>query len=227
LVIELGEVATLEANAFYHRYDQMQRADANEPRFTRSCVFDGEIVGADSGCVPFAAPDPLRIDAHSEGLEVFLRRAISERVSGFASYTLARVRGAYEGLERPTYDTRHQADIALRVRPTPRWQVGARLHARSGRPARHTAAVVDAEYRVTIQRHTLTLPPFARLDLQASYSWPTSFGAMTLTTEWVNVTFAREPVGAACSNADGIATGCEPTYAPRMVLPSIGLRAEF
>ncbi len=90
------------------------------------------------------------------------------------------------------------------------------MHAASGRLA--NAKGFDETEPIYAQR----LPWFVRADARASYAFDTSFAAMTVYVEWLNVTLAREPIDARCFFGR-----CEQVYAPAVFVPNLGVRAEL
>jgi hypothetical protein len=103
--------------------------------------------------------------------------------------------------------------------------VAARAFVRSGQ--------VITEPADTGQRVARRLPGFYRLDARASWAWTTSFAELELSLEWANLTFTREPLGFACGLDVTTArrpppdASCSVRYAPALVIPNAGLRAQF
>jgi hypothetical protein len=170
-----------------------------------------------------------RASAVAYGLEVFLHRAMTERLSGWLSYTLGWASAhADEGYDfTPSFDVRHLANLVLQYRIGAGFDVGARLHFRTGKMANMTFL------RGGPIRYEQRLPSFFRADVTASYSWQTSWAKLRLALEWWNLTLAREATNIQCT--DGVDAGrnplnvtpCKVTYAPAIFLPNLGLRADF
>jgi outer membrane receptor protein involved in Fe transport len=170
-----------------------------------------------------------RARAVAYGLEIFLHRAMTERLSGWLSYTLGWANAhADEGYDfTPSFDVRHFANLVLQYRLGAGFDVGARVNVRSGKMANETFL------RDRPIRYEQRLPAFFRADVTASYSWTTSWAKLRLALEWWNLTLSREATNIQC--VDGVqtaqnplnATPCKVTYAPAIFLPNLGLRADF
>ena len=158
--------------------------------------------------------DPPLSDALAYGLELFLKRDLSDAVSGWISYTLAwaeAVTTASIGRFRPDFDVRHVLNAVLRWNIRNGWVIGGRLHARSGRVIEQ----LNPNYE---QR----LPWFVRGDVRFGYGWRSRFADMVAYVEWLNVGAQGEYLDADC-----LLGRCEATRAPPISIPNLGLRADF
>jgi hypothetical protein len=167
-----------------------------------------------------------RADGSAYGGELLLRRNLTQRLSGWLSYTLAWADAtAGDGTEFvPQYDVRHVINAVLTQDWGGGWNSGVRLHYRSGKPAVNT--VFDFTTFDFSRLHT-RLPAFFRLDLNLAYGWATSFGRLVVTLQFLNATFSREATKRDCSLGAGLRVVCEIAYQPAVILPNIGLRAEL
>jgi hypothetical protein len=164
---------------------------------------------------------PSRIDGLSYGLEVFLKRPITEALSGFVSYTVAwSAIDHIAGLPyTPTWDVRHVANVVLQ------WQIGAGFSAglrwffRSGK-VQGDFSVGD---RLQLTRDETRLPGFSRLDLEVAYAWKTFWGRMRVALEWFNATLTREPQDLLC---EGVPRSCRVRYLPAIFFPNLSVRGE-
>jgi TonB dependent receptor len=164
---------------------------------------------------------PSRIDGLSYGLEVFLKRPITEALSGFVSYTVAwSAIDQIAGLPyTPTWDVRHVANVVLQ------WQIGAGFSAglrwffRSGK-VQGDFSVGD---RLQLARDETRLPGFSRLDLEVAYAWKTFWGRMRVALEWFNATLTREPQDLLC---EGVPRSCRVRYLPAIFFPNLSFRGE-
>jgi hypothetical protein len=173
-----------------------------------------------------------RSSAWAYGLEVFLRRALSEDFSGWVNYTLgwAQARSA-TGLEfRPTFDVRHVLNLVLQYKLGKGFSTGARLQYRSGKNASH---VFIREAEIPYQQR---LAGFFRADANISYGWQPSWGSLRVTLEWFNLTLSREESSIDCDKTDDITSGRDPLKtavpcpvkrAPALFFPNLGIRAEY
>jgi hypothetical protein len=159
------------------------------------------------------------VDAWSYGAEVFLRRPAEERLSGWVSYTLAWATAHQPPDGRsfaPEFDVRHVLNVVVQARWEAGWQVGGRLHAHSNRPFNQfDLGRQDPTYAIR-------LPWFMRADARVGYAWLTSWGAMLVYAEWLNLTLAQEALGAECLYGT-----CTKQTAPAVFIPNLGARAQF
>ena len=167
-----------------------------------------------------------RGDGRAYGVELLVRRSLTERFSGWLSYTLAWGEAtAGDGTEFvPQYDVRHVLNAVLTQNWGAGWSSGLRLHYRSGKPAVNT--VFDFS-DFSFERLHIRLPPFFRADVTVAYQWPVSFGTLALSFQFLNATLSREATKRDCSLADGVNVSCQIDYQPAIFLPNLGLRAEL
>ncbi len=160
------------------------------------------------------------------GMEVLLRRELSERFAGWLGYTLAFADAEAQDHTRfvPQADVRHVLNAVLTQDWGAGFHSGARLHYRSGKPAVNTFFdFTQYAFHRTHER----LPPFFRLDLQLSRAFEVSFGRLVASLELQNATFSREATKRDCRLDAALEVVCEIDYVPAIVLPNAGLRAEF
>jgi hypothetical protein len=164
---------------------------------------------------PLADDYLVRRDALSYGAEVLIRRAPTERLHGWLSYTLSwNERALGGGVIGPSdWDQRHVVNLVLGYR----WKsytFGGRAHFNTGRPVLVSNAAGE-----TFQR----LPPFYQIDLRCDRRFLFEKFALDGYVELVNATLSRQVVGLVQSSP-----GVAPTEdAFRIVLPSIGVHGEF
>ncbi|MCC7538500.1 MAG: TonB-dependent receptor [Deltaproteobacteria bacterium] len=203
-----------EAQLFLHQYAGLVFADV---------LFLGEAL--DRICVTVGCDDasvPNRIDALSYGLELFLRRAPEERLSGWLSYTLSFADAEdVAGLPyTPSWDVRHVLNVVLQGDLVAGVSTGLRFHARSGKM--HGEFVLDDALQLV--RDERRLPWFVRFDIQVAYAWRTSWGRLRVWLEWFNATLTREPQDIECEGSPRV---CRVEYLPAIFFPSIGIRGEI
>jgi len=167
-----------------------------------------------------AHPDPLaddfltQRDALSYGVELLARRPQTRRLHGWLSYTLSNSVRSYGGgaIGPSDWDQRHILNLVVGYR-LGRNTLGARAHLNTGRPSFHYDTLGDPYQR---------LPAYYQLDVR--FDRPYFFDKFTLNVyaELVNATFNRQ-IYAITESAPGQLA--EHSY--RIVLPSIGARAEF
>jgi hypothetical protein len=163
-----------------------------------------------------------RIDGFSYGVEVFLKRTLEERVSGWLSYTLAWADvDDVAGIPyTPTWDVRHVGNAVLEWNVGGGFTTGVRAQVRSGKL--HGEFVLDDQLR--LHHDERRLPWFGRVDAMAAYQWTNSWGRMRVSLEWFNLTLAREPVEITCT---GQPRTCRTVYLPAIYFPNLGLRGEI
>jgi hypothetical protein len=215
--VEPIEDLDIEAQVFVHRYWGLLFPDL--------FIEDDVCAEVGVGCRD-VEPDP-RVDGVSYGGEIFIRRPPSERISGFASYTLAWAElDGVAGIDyTPSYDVRHVLNVAGRVEIVDGFTVGLRSHFRTGK-------ILGVWYlsleELALKRYEQRLPSFFRLDAEIAYAWRTSWGQLRVALEWLNLTWSEEPTALACP--DGLATApptCEVEYLPAIVAPNLGIRGTF
>ncbi|MDH5673094.1 MAG: Plug domain-containing protein [Myxococcales bacterium] len=167
---------------------------------------------------PIEGASVSTVEALSYGIEGFLRMPRAGRLSGWISYTLGWARAWPEAgpAFAPEFDVRHVLNTVAQFQLLERLQLGARVHVRSGRPFNHFEAAS------AIPTYEVRLAPFARLDTRIAYRFEPDWGELLLYAEWLNLTFAQESLGAEC-----LYGSCQAQTAPAIVLPNLGVRAQW
>jgi outer membrane receptor protein involved in Fe transport len=158
-----------------------------------------------------------RTTNHSYGLELYLKRSLSEELGGFVSYTLSRSDRSVARLHGPSsFDRRHVINLALAYDLGRRWRLGGRVVTYSGIPASTAYAAAAANPPRT--------PWFYRLDWRLEKRWLIgSSGAWwALVLEVLNTTLHEEVVNSSC-----YAYGCRNNEIGPVTIPSIGVEASF
>jgi hypothetical protein len=225
--MSLGDIARLEATLFYHHY-----YDAVFMELILDCqgntnpqngsVVSNDAAAAASICRRTGLPTA---DGEAYGLELFLKRDLTQRLSGFISYTLGFANAVARDGTRftPQSDVRHLANLVLQYDFGHGFAFGLRLHFRTGKMA------VNTIYDVSSRRFTRVeyrLPEFLRLDLHLRYAFKVSFGKLEASVGMQNATLSREATNRNCY-AIGNSVSCEIDYQPYIALPNLGLRADF
>jgi hypothetical protein len=151
------------------------------------------------------------------GLELLVRRRLTERFTGWLSYTLSESdRDSFNQnhwIRRPSeFDRPHVVNLVLAADLGRRWRAGARLMAYSGLPYSTTTGILG----VPDARE----PPFARLDLRLEKKWQALGGTLTLVFEWLNALLSKESFGTTCSGAP---EQCQPQEIGPITFPSVGV----
>jgi hypothetical protein len=170
-------------------------------------------------------------DGRAVGLEVLVRRKLTERLTGWLSYTLSNTeRDAFNQGHwvrvLSQYDRPHVANLVLAADLGKRWRAGVRLLAYSGLPYSTTTGTVGIP--------NAREPPFFRLDLRLEKKWPALGGTLTLVFEWLNALLSKESFGTDCSfsGAPGPGGGipqtqCVPQQIGPVTVPSIGVEESW
>jgi hypothetical protein len=176
-----------------------------------------------------AMPGPTTYDCHdvrgagtAYGVELSLRRPVTERIAGLVSYTLSRSQeevsdqaGTHSAPS--TYDRRHVASAGIAYQLTAGWRLGARAVAYSGAYARVPATPDGTPAR------RLRLPSFERVDLRAERRWQLADRrGVALVLDVLNATLSREQTGLRCTQ-----NGCAVGEGERFIVPSVGLEGSF
>jgi outer membrane receptor protein involved in Fe transport len=169
-------------------------------------------------------------DGTAQGFELYLKRNLTERVSGFVSYTLAFADAvARDGTHfTPQSDVRHLANAVLHFDLGAGFALGVRLHYRTGKMA------VNRLPDLPPRRVETRLPSFFRADLRGSYTWKVSFGRLEASIGVQNVTASSEPTHRDCSvdplgdfSGNQVPVLCSIHYQRAILLPNLGIRAEM
>jgi hypothetical protein len=159
-----------------------------------------------------------RAQGSSIGMEVYLRRKLTERLGGYLAYTLSR---SSRSLGRQSFaaqfDRTHVLGGALSWDIGRGFRAGARASFYTGMPLDpfYPAAQVAA---VGMKR----MPPFFRLDARAEKRWVVGKrGWVSLVLEVLNATASKEPNGLSCLMWPDV--GCEVTRLGPVVVPSLGI----
>lgn len=216
--IDLPGDVRAELQLFLHAYDELLFTDIFA--LEENCPLTIEC--------PHMEPDS-RVDGLSYGGEIFVRRPPGEgRLSGFLSYTLSWAEAdAFRDDDvqyTPSYDVRHVANLVLQWDLGGGFSAGLRAHARSGKILGEWYVEADP---FEVRRHEERLPWFFRADVQASYAWTTSWGALRVALEWMNVTLAREPLTLDCRGPGIGRPECTVEYGPAIFFPNLALRARY
>ncbi len=162
-----------------------------------------------------------RSQGSGAGLEVYLRRKLTEQLGGYLSYTLSRSSRQVDGMSfAALFDRTHVLSGALS------WDIGRGFRV-GARGTFYTGSPVSPYYpaaEVAAYGHS-RLPPFFRLDVRAEKRWTiASRGWIALVLEAQNVTLAKEADGLTCATSPtGRPTGCAPAEVGPITLPSLGL----
>ncbi|HYQ46840.1 MAG TPA: energy transducer TonB [Polyangiaceae bacterium] len=159
----------------------------------------------------------FRTTGHAYGFEAMLRRSLSRRVGGFASYTLSRSLRSAAELEGPaTTDRTHVVNLGVSADLGGNWRVGGRWLFYSGIPA-------QVAYRAAAKSPPRT-PPFWRLDFKVQKRWyikrPDIWWGLVF--EVLNTTLNKEVLNGECN-----ALACKFDSVGPVTIPSIGAEGAF
>ena len=159
-----------------------------------------------------------RRDGEAYGMEVMLRRGLSERLYGWIAYTLSRsdrLIGYYQQRAASDWDQRHILNLVLGYRLPRAWTLSGRIHYNTGRPY---PVYKECTGRVDYQR----LPPFFQLDWRVDKRFIFNRFVMSAYLELVNSTLTRE-VYDLKRNCDDSLEG----KGFKIVLPSLGVHVDW
>jgi hypothetical protein len=178
-----------------------------------------------NNCASDAPPACAATTVHGQafGLEVLLRRNLTERLTGWLSYTLSRsVRDYFDGMTGQwnhglsEFDRPQVANLIVAYDLGAHWRAGARLVAYAGSP------YATSSYDGLPNART---PPFFRLDLRLEKRWIKSWGHISFIAEWLNALLQKEQFGLTC--ADMGTNPCKPTLIGPITVPSLGVEVGF
>lgn len=155
----------------------------------------------------------VRTQGRAYGLELYLKRRLTERFGGYVSYTLSRSTRSYDRREYvATFDRTHVASAAASYDLGRRWRVGSRVTFYTGLPKARDP--IDGSTR---------LPSFFRVDLRGEKRWVLGrYTWISLVAEWMNATLSKEAVTTTCT-----LQGCEAQEIGPITIPSIGVEGGF
>jgi hypothetical protein len=161
-------------------------------------------------------PETDRVMARTYGLEVFLRRSLSERLGGFLSYTLSRSTRSLSRLHGPaSFDRTHVFNLAVAYDLGRAWRAGIRTVVYTGIPG-------EVAYPEATE-HPPRAPVFYRFDWRLEKRWKLGKdGFWALVFEVLNTTLHKETLEISC-----YAYGCESESIGPVTIPSIGVEASF
>ncbi len=187
---------------------------------------------------PYFCPSNAPVQGHAYGLELLLRRPLSEQVSGWLSYTLSRsVREAHflrlDGSETVEtvpgdFDRTHVLNAILAFDLGRHWRAGSRFVFYTGVP--YSELVGNLPAPPYNQKRD---PPFYRLDLRLEKRWLLlDDRSIAFVFEVLNATLSQDAntLGMDCIGdigADGYTTRCQRGKVGPITLPSIGVEAVF
>ena len=189
------------------------------PRFTPGQIgpdrSGGGGQGADStGGQRAATAFEVRTMGASYGLELYLKKRLTDRLGGFVSYTLSRSTRKYGEREYvASFDRTHVLNAAVGYDLGKRWRAGTRVTFYTGLPK-----APDPD-----DPGSTRLPPFFRLDLRLEKRWNLrGHSWISLVGEWMNATLSKEAVSTTCTLA-----GCQAQTVGPITIPSIGVEGGF
>lgn len=187
---------------------------------------------------PYHCPSDTPVRGYSFGGELSLRRSLSERLSGWLSYTLSRsVRRArflqLDGSEVTAtvpsdFDRTHVLSAMLSYAFSDTFRTGARLVLYSGTPYSALAGSVPVP-----PYNSRRDPAFFRLDVRIEKRWMlgrTSYIALVLEGLNVTLTSEKSSLGQDCEGDLGmgvVTTECRRATIGPITIPSLGVQAAF
>ena len=156
----------------------------------------------------------VRTMGSAYGLELLLKRKLTDRVGGFLAYTLSRSMRSYDDRSYvASFDRTHVANAALAYDLGRRWRAGTRVMFYTGLPKAPDPKNPDST----------RLPPFFRLDLRLEKRWQLGDRSfLSLVAEWMNATLSSEAVSTECT-----LQGCETETIGPVTIPSLGVEGAF
>lgn len=182
---------------------------------------------------PELRADRIRIapeNGHARGAELLVRSDAAQPLSGWMSYTLARVTDTVDGSDVPRdWDQRHAATFSVNYHRGPKWNFNLAGTWHSGWPTTPLLARVEGTRLVTElgPRASTRLPDYQRLDFRASRT----AGAFSFFVELFNV-LAHENVTRVNTfefqqDPNGAVTASPVTDSVIGILPSFGVTWRF
>jgi hypothetical protein len=169
--------------------------------------------GADSsGSQQTANAFEVRTKGEAFGLELFIKKKLTDRIGGFLSYTLSRSTRTYDGRTYiASFDRTHVLNTALAFDLGRNWRAGTRFTFYTGLPKAPDPTNDDTRLR-----------PFYRVDLRLEKRWTFKTWWISFVAEGMNVTLNKEQVSTTCT-----LSGCTAQEIGPVTIPSIGAEGGF
>jgi hypothetical protein len=165
----------------------------------------------------------VTVDGRAYGLELLVRRNLSERLTGWISLTLSRSERYYfDGMTQrwgyavSEYDRPAVGNLIVAYDLGAHWRAGVRVLGYAGSP--YSTNSLDG-------LPNARTPPFVRLDLRLEKRWNKSWGYIAFIAEWLNALLQKEQFGLTC--IDSGTTHCTPALVGPITVPSLGGEAAF
>lgn len=169
----------------------------------------------------------VRVPGRAYGLELLLKRDLTERIGGWLAYTLSRSERYFGGRTiLSSFDRTHVLSLAMSANLGNGFRFGGRFSYLTGRPATQTVQVefIDGSVRRSeeIPVGRARLPDFHRLDLRLEKRWSWEARTVAVVLEWFNVYLKKEAVEWDCGRR-----GCAAVEIGPVTIPSIGVEGAF
>jgi hypothetical protein len=187
---------------------------------------------------PYYCPGNEPVHGRAYGFELMLRRAVTQRLSGWLSYALSRstrqahfpTLGARDAVATvpSEFDRTHVLNAALSYDLGAGWRAGGRFVFFSGAPYSALAGSLPVP-----PYHDRRTPAFFRLDLRLEKRWTLgrdSFIALVIEGQNVTLSKERNPLGRDCDGEfgpQGGTTTCQVSKVGPITIPSLGVEAVF
>lgn len=229
---------TLTATGFLHTYLGMTDATATCIGSDGGDLADYE-ASIDDSCLA------QRVNGRAVGVELWLKRSLSKRLTGWVSYTLSRTtrvtnavaQHRVDGVLRPRpllmeilgeFDRPHVLNVVGAYDLGRGFRAGARFMTYSGRPysPRRYFGVALPPF------NTERMPAFHRLDVRLEKVLSAGpKGRVSLVLEGLNVTLAKEVLSVKCQREGGLAfsalDACSFEDVGPITIPSLGVEGSF
>jgi hypothetical protein len=217
-------------------YQMSEGLDVHLPLSLRTTVTGFYIVDrntddfvGDCGTLATNCNDVNRVNGRTYGLEVLVQRALTERLSGWLSYTLSRAeRWIGDVRYLSPFDRTHVATAVLSYDFGRGYRAGVRGTYYTGRPDipsfSYPGSMTDFEFAPgQVPQHRL--PDFFRLDVRAEKRWELGGRRwISAVVEFFDANLAREAIDFQCNVGTGL---CTSQLVGPIALPSVGVAAGF
>jgi hypothetical protein len=177
------------------------------------------------------ADDPVR--GRAFGGELFVRRSLARRLTGWLSYTLSRaerqasvpgVRGDVATWIPSEFDRTHVLSAIAAYDLGRGWRAGGRFYYDTGRPYSQTSGGTPIP-----PFDGFRLPAFWRVDLRLEKQWRlSSTTRISMVAEGMNVTLNKEALSIQCAPSQTSRVDvCRPSYIGPITVPSIGAEVSW
>lgn len=220
--IQLPAAVTVTPTLFHHEY-------LNLTDYATTCIGDSSNDSVNSDCID------QRVRGRSYGFEILVKRSLTQKLSGWLSYTLSRTTRTaavsrlfdrkHAFTEIPgDFDRTHVLNVIGAYDLGKNWRLGARFYFYTGRP--YSDRIKDNPIPPYNDKRT---PDFWRIDGRLEKTWLLGGSRqVSFVLEVLNMALQKEVTGVSCEPNPGLVQDtCKFDEIGPITIPSIGVEGRF